>query len=142
MQYCIDHGQLGSSCRGKAAGYSRVRFQGQVTGGHRRAYCKHHGVTLESIKGLVVRHKCNNARCINPEHLLIGDAFDNAQDKEASDKHSRGTNNPAAVLTEQDVINIRALASAGVKQVDIAKRYNTHQGRISNIINRRIWKHV
>ena len=142
MDGCIDHGQAGSTCRGKRAGYSRVRYQGKVTGGHRRAYCQHYGVSLNSIEGLVVRHKCNNARCVNPEHLLLGDSFDNAQDKEASENHSRGTNNPVSVLTEQDVLRIRELATSGVKQVEIARRYNTYQGRISNIINRRIWKHV
>lgn len=132
---CIDHGQVG--CKG---GYSRVRFGGVVTGGHRRAYCQHNNVTLEDIAGLEVRHMCNNSRCINPEHLDIGTAKDNAQDRERTANHRRGTNNPAAVLVEADVRRIRQLYADGVKQVDIAKMYNTSQGRISNIITRRTWK--
>lgn len=139
MESCIDHGQVGSMCRGRRTGYSRVRFEGKVTGGHRRAYCLHNRITLESIAGLVVRHTCNNPRCINPEHLLLGTHQDNMDDRTAAGNNPTGEKNPRAVLTWEDVHNIRKLSAEGVKQVEIARRYNTHQGRISNIISKRIW---
>lgn len=139
MSSCIDHGQLGSMCRGKRAGYSRVCYQGQVTGGHRRAYCMHHNITLGSIKGLVVRHTCNNPRCINPEHLLLGTHQDNMDDRTKSGNNPVGEKNPQAVITWNDVRRIRQMYADGVKQVEIARMYKTSQGRISNIILKRVW---
>lgn len=135
MSECIDHGQKGS-----ADGYGRSRYKGKTTGSHRSAYCKHHHLELGSIDGLVVRHKCNNPRCINPEHLKLGTASDNMQDRERSKNHVRGTQNPQAKLTEAEVLSIRERYKAGETQVSIAKSFGVRQGYISNIINGRIWR--
>jgi hypothetical protein len=51
------------------------------TGLHRLVFCEAHGLTLEDIAGRVVRHTCDNPRCINPLHLLIGTRADNNRDR-------------------------------------------------------------
>lgn len=48
------------------------------------------GVPLGQIKGLVVRHTCDNPGCCNPDHLLLGTHADNV-----SDKYERGRANHA-----------------------------------------------
>ena len=47
---------------------------------HRAEYCLANGLTLEDIAGLVVMHTCDNPRCINPEHLVLGTQRDNMLD--------------------------------------------------------------
>lgn len=76
--------------RGNAQGYARVTYLGDTTSAHRAAYCAAHGLALASITGRVVRHMCDNPRCVRPDHLLIGTTQDNADDK-ARRRRVKGT---------------------------------------------------
>lgn len=73
--------------------------------------------------------------------------------KSLSDKHKKilsdkmkGFNNPKAKFTEKDILNIRNLyenrKTNKLNQTKIAKMYNTDQGTISAIINKKKWNHV
>lgn len=75
---CIDHGKKGDKQGRKA--YALVRHFGKVQLMHRVVYCKAHGIDINSIKGLLVRHRCDNTRCINPDHLVLGTHADNMRD--------------------------------------------------------------
>lgn len=44
---------------------------------HRLSYQYYKG---EIPKGLMICHTCNNKACVNPEHMYLGTAYDNAQD--------------------------------------------------------------
>ena len=59
------------------SGYGRVKWQGKPIRAHRYAYERDHGPIPD---GLVVRHKCDNPPCVNPEHLEIGTYQDNVND--------------------------------------------------------------
>lgn len=48
---------------------------------HRLIYADKLGLTLKDIEGVVVRHTCDNPRCINPEHLIGGTLADNNRDR-------------------------------------------------------------
>ncbi|ACP44084.1 hypothetical protein VPP93_gp13 [Vibrio phage VP93] len=39
------------------------------------------GLKLSEIKHVVVRHTCDNPRCINPDHLIGGTIADNNRDR-------------------------------------------------------------
>ena len=60
-------------------GYGRMSWQGVVRRTHRLAAHWWLGVDLtdESVK---VRHSCDNPRCCNPDHLLVGTQADNVAD--------------------------------------------------------------
>ena len=75
MSECVDHGFTGNP-----QGYAQQRHQGKYELRHRVAYCRHHGLPIEAIAGQVVRHTCDNPRCINPDHLLLGTHADNMRD--------------------------------------------------------------
>jgi len=69
----------------------------------------------------VVRHKCDNRACLNPEHLEIGTIADNNEDA-----RTRGRTAGKTTLAQKE--EIRYLRASGEKLKDIASRYGiTHQ---------------
>lgn len=114
---------------------------------HRLAYTVFVG---EIPDGKLVLHKCDNPACINPDHLFLGTQSDNIRDcvrkgrfKGGLHRHGpRGENHPFSKITEADVLSIRSEYAAGARQVDLASKYGLHQTTISDIVRRKIWKHV
>ena len=71
----------------KRDGYGKIGFDGKIIGTHRISYILHHGSIPD---GLFVLHKCDNRKCVNPEHLYVGTAKDNMNDKMDRDRHFNG----------------------------------------------------
>lgn len=85
-----------------------------------------------------VRHKCDNTRCINPEHLLSGTAKDNVRDcvERGRRRDQRGAKNNMATLSTEDVLKIRKDMRT---HVQIAKDYDVKRECITSIKNRKTW---
>lgn len=60
-------------------GYPMVKFNGSVWRAHRLSWSIFNSSPIPS--GLVIRHKCDNPGCVNPDHLEIGTQKDNNIDK-------------------------------------------------------------
>lgn len=60
-------------------GPRKVRFRGRQMPAYRFVFC----ILNEVVAGYddVVRHRCNNKRCINPAHLELGSRGENLQDE-------------------------------------------------------------
>lgn len=58
-------------------GYGQIRVDGKYIYVHRYAYEREHGPIPD---GLVVRHKCDNRRCVKLDHLELGTHQDNMND--------------------------------------------------------------
>lgn len=71
---------------------------------HRAAYELFVGPISE---GLLIRHKCDNPPCCNPDHLEPGTAKDNAQDAVERGQHLKGEAHPDVVLMDAQVREIR-----------------------------------
>lgn len=138
---CVDHGKYTSLVTG---GYAQRRYKGKHALMHRIAYCEHHGVAMDTIVGKVVRHTCDNPRCINPEHLLLGTQLENIQDivdrgrtTKAQPLHRR--------LTAEEVVAIRrryVKGSVDANLVTLAAEYEVSNVTIRNIITRRMYKDI
>lgn len=140
MSGCVEHTQVGD--RG---GYGESTLNGLRQKLHRIVYCKHHNITMQSIKGNLVRHTCDNPRCIKPEHLLLGTPQDNMDDKVARGRQSKGADFPHTVLTPQDVRYIRRtyiVRSREFGTVALGRKFGISSQAISKVVRGVSWKHV
>jgi hypothetical protein len=85
--------------------------------------------------GLVVRHLCRN-KCVNPDHITIGTAKENAEDRKRDGTEARGEHHGRSKLSEEEVITIRS--STDTQEV-LAKRYGVAQSLISGIKKGKYW---
>lgn len=79
-------------------------------------------------KGLMVCHRCDNPSCINPKHLFLGTAKDNAEDRERKGRGRpiSGERRSDAKLTAAAVKEIRA----GGSVADLAVKYGVSRSAI------------
>lgn len=80
-------------------------------------------------------------------HLFLGDNSVNVADKEAKGRGGHrgnvGTQNPAAKLTDEQVVEIRTLYTNGqAKRQALADAYHVHISLIDQIVWGLIWKHA
>lgn len=137
---CIEHKQ-----KGIGLGYGSTSRKGKTYWMHRVVYCESNNLPLESIKDEVVRHKCDNPRCINPAHLELGSHQDNMNDMTERKRQALGTRQGLSKLTDGDVLLIRDMYVRGCKhfgQYALARRFGVHQTTIKDILLGRIWKHL
>jgi hypothetical protein len=94
--------------------------------------------------GLFVLHTCDFGLCCNPEHLYLGTQADNVADiqKRKRGNPPCGVRNAWAVLTDIKVRKIRKAAARGVLQKILAAQFGVARPVISNVVNRKAWKHV
>lgn len=143
----LGYGRIGDS--DKFIGYG-VIFTGTwkpdgtplAIGAHRASWVLHYGPIPE---GLYVMHKCDNPLCVRPDHLRLGTATENCQDK-----LRKGRANPPAgercamhKMTEPEVIEIRRLYSAGgISLKNLGLRFGLGQTSVMAIVHRKTWKHI
>lgn len=89
--------------------------------------------------GMVVMHSCDNPRCVNPDHLVLGTQRDNIHD---SIRKGRYNCFGIQKLNAVQVREIRALAARGYLQKDIAAQFKIARNTVSGIVNRRSWDHL
>lgn len=115
------------------AGYGMFRLDGSTHRAHRAAWYIHHGVWPTDC----LLHTCDTPACVNVEHLWEGTVADNNADRAAKGRSAPcgGADNPAAVLTEQRVSEIRRrLAGAGRGMGrQLAWEYGVSPSTITNI---------
>lgn len=126
-----------------AHGYPQVRHKGRSSPAHRRIYEECFG---DIKKGLVVRHRCDNKLCINPEHLLIGTRADNVRDAVERKRNAFGERSGGAKLSSGQVAEIKTIFSYTEvnKQLvrSLSKRYGVAISTIYDIYYERTWKHI
>lgn len=104
---------------------------------HRNAYAIAHGLT-EIPPELFACHRCDNRICFRPSHIFLGTHTDNMRDMAAKgrvvSRSPRGSSNPKALLTKDDVILILRLRSEGWLHREIAAHFGVHKGTIGDLL--------
>jgi hypothetical protein len=113
----------------------------------------------EIPQGHLIRHKCDNPKCINPDHLETGTDYDNVHDmiERGRNKFTKlkdenrnkfisediqGEKNFNAKLNEDTVIKILERLNNGEKQKDVAKEYKIFPSTISKIVRQITWTQI
>jgi HNH endonuclease len=120
-------------------GYPLLKRNGKMIRMSRYIYEECFGPIKE---GNVIRHKCDNPECINPEHLEQGTPHENSLDMVRRNRSTRGERNGAAKLTEKEVKDIRNLRNMGIPYEVIRNKYGISKTTIWEIVKKRKWKHV
>ena len=111
--------------------------------GHERA----HRVAWELFfgpipEGRYVLHHCDVRCCVNPSHLFLGHAKENAHDAASKGRHAFGERHGMSKLTESQVKEILALRHSGVRGRAVAKMFGVTPTTISDIFCGRNWSFI
>lgn len=98
-----------------ARGYGQFRVKGRTYLAHRVAFQSANGILPADQ---VVRHKCDNPECVNPEHLILGSQADNMRDmsergrvrNQNSDRSHCDNGHP---LTEDNILSAPSIRNHG-----------------------------
>jgi hypothetical protein len=123
-------------------GYGRLSWRRpgmqKLSLAHRVVYA----IFKEEPGSLCVCHKCDNRACVNPDHLFLGTHEDNMADMVKKGRQSKGIQRPSAVLTEEQVQDVRRLVAGGMMQKDVASHYGVTRQLVNYIINGKLWTHI
>ncbi len=122
-------------------GYGIINFHRQSWLTHRLAYTLAVG---DIPNGMAVCHTCDTPTCGNPAHLWIGTPTDNNRDRhrKGRSKGPAGEKHGAAILSGQQVIEIRNRITAGDPMHGLAIDYGVAYATIKGIKSGRKWKHL
>jgi len=120
--------------------YGRFYFENKTQEAHRVSW----KLTKNDPGKLCVLHKCDNPKCVNPNHLFLGTKGDNNRDRNYKGRTNvpKGEEHKLSKLTDGDVFIIRRLYNESYGISEIARRYGVSKSTIWNIIRRNTWKHV
>ena len=112
-------------------GYSRATVNRHTDYGHRHIFRLANGPIPA---GMDVCHKCDNRRCINPEHLFLGTRQENMTDAVSKGRQAKGSMLPHFKVTEDAAREIGQMARDGILYKDVAACFGIcrqHVGQIA-----------
>lgn len=130
-----------------STGYGAFRFRGSVWRAHRAALVLYRGVEMRSPEekvdrsdDILVCHSCDTSNCVNPDHLILGDAAFNMRDMAAKGRGSngqryKGLQNHNGKLSNNQVQEIRRQFANGARQIDLARKFGVSKAHIWKLVH-------
>jgi hypothetical protein len=94
-------------------------------------------------KGQQVMHRCDNKKCVRPEHLRLGTQKDNLHDMYAKGRARvvDRTGESRAKLSMEKARQIRRLYESRLFSLgELARKFGVRQKAISSIVNNKSWR--
>lgn len=120
-----------------SGGYGRIGVNHRSVECHRFSYELAYGSIPPD---LFVCHRCDNRRCVRPDHLFLGTPADNSADAVSKRRLAEGTRHGNARLTWEQVRSIRARYAAGMSARKLAEEHGIDRSYAMDIIKERAWK--
>lgn len=127
-------------------GYGKFQSNGRTWRAHRWVMWALGNIEINDP--ICVLHVCDNRKCVNPNHLYLGDRLQNAKDiKDRNRTHlirdpKTGSKNPQSKLDEKTVAQIKELLACGISGVKISEDFKISRSVVSEIKNKKLWTHV
>lgn len=125
-------------------GYGKFSFNGKPQNAHKISWVLSFG---EVPSGLLVCHKCDNRKCVNPSHLFLGNHQDNYDDARLKGKTvappiKRGEKCGTSKLKWNQVLAIRKMHDDGLTAYEIALKniFPVTRGCICKILENKTWR--
>lgn len=128
---------------GRAGEYGKTSWQGEGMLAHQAAFLITHGWRPRG-RGVVIRHSCDEPKCCEPSHLLIGTQKQNAGDRMARGRQPRRVSYlvPGAKFTPEQVREIRERHDAGESYTKLGLAFGMHPQNIGRICRRQGYRDV
>lgn len=123
-----------------ASGYGQFHLKGAGVRAHRAAFVMFSGLAAGAQ---FVLHRCVNRRCVNPDHLFLGDHRSNMSDMKAKKRQAMGERHGRAKLSRSDVEEMLTRAAAGDEVLlRIAMDYPVSLTMAYRIFRGGAWTHI
>lgn len=105
------------------SGYGLFRLNGKIVSAHRLSYLIHNG----HLPNIHVCHSCDTPACVKPEHLFLGTAKINSDDKMVKDRHN-------FTLSNEQVVDIRSRPVTITMCRDLANEFSCSPALIKRVL--------
>lgn len=138
QRYEVDHESGCWIWRGciQSHGYGHIQVNKQRFSAHRYFFLNLRGPVPD---GLFLCHKCDNPRCVNPDHIFLGTGKDNANDMVEKGRSKKGESHVFAKLTNEQVKRIFVDTR---EDWIVAQEHGVSSSLVCQIHRGKIWRHV